>query len=126
MIDLQITEISQLVFLFFFFVCVLFLVYVLLAFIAELNKLRMRLSNIEMELETAQLDLPPRRGRVSFLKKEVPSAKRVHQHLNEYSAELSAITQKIEEGEREESEEQKRRHEDREVKVSIKQREWDF
>jgi len=126
MIDLQIKEVSQLVFLFFFFMCVIWVIYCLLSFITEFNKQRLRLSDLELELETEQLDIPLRKGRVTYLRRTVPESKGTHRKLDEYALELRDLDSQIEEEEENKKQVEQKRREEEEAKGRIKLREWDF
>ncbi len=126
MIDLQITEVSQLVFLFFFFLCVIWVIYSLLSFINELNKQRLRLSDLDIELQTEQLDIPLRKGRVTYLRRKVPEAKGVHRKLDEYALALRDLDSQIEEAENDKKEREQKLREEQEAKGRIKLRDWDF
>jgi hypothetical protein len=126
MIDLQITEVSQLVFLFFFFMCVIWVVYCLISFINELNKQRLHLSDLDIELQSEQLDIPLRKGRVTYLRRKVPEAKGIHRKLDEYALELRDLDEQIEEAENEKRGMEQKRREEEEARGRIKLREWDF
>lgn len=126
MINLQITEVSQLVFLFFFFMCVIWVVYCLVSFINELNKQRLRLSDLDFELQTEQLDIPLRKGRVTYLRRKVPESKLTHRQLDEYALELRDLESQLDEAENEKKLMAQKRREEEEAKGRIKLREWDF
>ncbi|MGY8827040.1 MAG: hypothetical protein ACKVJG_24505 [Candidatus Latescibacterota bacterium] len=90
----------------------------------DLNKQRRRLSDIELELEAEQLDIPLRKGRVTYLRRKVPESKGTYRNLDVYAIELRDIDGQLEKENKKQMEQKSR--EEEEAKGRIKLREWDF
>lgn len=125
-INLQITELSQLVFLVFFFFCTFYAVWCLIVFIADLNKLRLHLSDLGIEVETERYGIPAKRDKVNGLKRWLPPRKQMHQRLTDYAFDLRRITREIDEQLASKQEQEKKLREEEEARGHIKLREWDF
>lgn len=126
LINLQITEFSQLIFLVFFFLCSFYAVWCLITFIADLNKFRLRMSDLDIEIETSRHGIPNKRDRVNGLKRWLPPRKRAHQRLTDYAFDLRRVTREVEEQEESKKREEQKQREEEEARGRIKLREWDF
>jgi hypothetical protein len=92
----------------------------------DLNKQRLRLSDIELELEAEQLDIPLRKGRVTYLRRKVPESKGTYRNLDVYAIELRDIDGQLEKEKGNKKQMEQKSREEEEAKGRIKLREWDF
>ena len=125
-VNLQINGLEQLVFIVFFFLCSFYAVWCLIIFIADLNKFRLKLSDLGIEVETERYSIPAKRDKVNGLKRWLPPRKRAHQKLTEYAFDLRRVVREIEEQEASKKQEEKKLREEEEARGRIKLREWDF
>jgi hypothetical protein len=119
LINLQITELSQLVFLVFFFFCAFFIIWCVITSIGDFNKFRLRLSDLDIDFKAERISIPARRDLVNRLKRWLPPRKRLHQNLTDYAFDLRRVVREIEE------QEESKRREEEEASGQIKMRDWD-
>lgn len=100
MVDLTLVQIGELFFLVFFFLSTFLVIRAIMTFITQRANLKLRVTEIDAELELLRPRLPDIRDRVTLLRHELPRLNRERQRIADYQYKLRQLERDVQERER--------------------------